>query len=93
MIVEISIITTLAIITFVLIYITYNNSPKNKLVPGDNWSCSEKGCKSDPYGEHGSESSCLGVCSSYVNEGRGCKKVKGVPWNSFSDLKACHRDT
>ena len=65
MIVEIAIITTLAIITFVLIYITYN-SPENKLVPGDNWSCGAKGCKSDPYGEHGNESSCLNVCSSYV---------------------------
>ena len=51
------------------------------------------GCKPNIYGEHGSKEECVRICSSFVNEGSGCVKTLGVPWNSFSDLSSCRQNT
>jgi hypothetical protein len=93
MIIPVLVVTVLAIVSFVILYFSNESSPTN-LVAGDNkWSCGNQGCKPNVYGEHGSKEACVRVCSSFVNEGSGCVKTIGVPWNSFSDLSACRRHT
>ena len=92
MIIPVTLLVILTVVSFVIIYFM-NDSSTSNLIPGDNWSCGNQGCKPNPHGEHGSEESCERVCRSFVNEGSGCTQVGGVPWNSFSDLSACRRYT
>jgi hypothetical protein len=88
------VVTVLAIVSFVVLYFSNNHQSSNNLTAGDNkWSCGNKGCKPNIYGEHGSEEACVRICSSFVNEGSGCVKTLGVPWNSFSDLSSCRQNT
>ncbi len=94
MIIPVVVVTVLAIFSFVILYFSNDSQSSGNLIAGDNkWSCGNKGCKPNVYGEHGSKEECIRVCSSFVNEGFGCVKTEGVPWNSFSDLNACRRHT
>ena len=94
MIIPVVVVTVLAIVSFIILYFSNDSQTSGNLVAGDNkWTCGNKGCKPNIYGEHKSKESCVTVCSSFVNEGSGCRKTVGVPWNSFSDLSACRRNT
>ena len=94
MIIPVVVVTVLAIVSFIILYFSNDSQTSSNLVAGDNkWTCGNKGCKPNIHGEHKSKESCVAVCSSFVNEGSGCRETVGVPWNSFSDLSACRRHT
>jgi len=83
------------IAVFTLIYFTYSDLGVSfGQESGDFWTCSGRGCKPYEYGEHRTKEECSNRCKSYVNEnGEGCKRTQGIPWNSFSDLNACRLNT
>jgi len=58
---------------------------------GRGWTCGQRGCKPNEYGEFASKKDCETVCKSFVNNGFGCKLILGVPWNSYSTAKTCKK--
>ena len=92
----VGIIIAISIAVFVVIYFLTGDGglSTSSGTPGDFWTCSGKGCKQHQYGEYKTKKQCVNTCKSYVNErNEGCKITTGIPWNSFSDLNACHRYT
>ena len=82
------------IILFAVILTTKKekNSPKSHHKKSGNfWTCGEKGCKNNEYGEFKSKKDCETVCKSFVDEGFGCKLTNGVPWNSYSSFNTCNK--
>ena len=80
------------VIMLVVLMTTKNYKQKNThKASGDFWTCGEKGCKPNKYGEYTTKKGCETVCKSFVNEGFGCKLTKGVPWNSYSSFKTCNK--
>lgn len=76
------------------VFLLKQDSDQNSnLEKGDFFTCGTNGCKPNVTGEHRTYSSCLKACRSYINENGNCRRVSGVPWDSFSDLKACYRNT
>ena len=80
------------IILFTVLMTTkkYKQKPKFKQ-SGNFWTCGEKGCKPNKYGEFTTKKECEIICKSFVNEGFGCKLTKGVPWNSYSSFNTCNK--
>ena len=76
-------------VTIVVLVIVFSKKSGSDLRKGNFYTCAGRGCKSNETGEHETLEDCRRVCSSYINEKGFCEKVQGVPWNSFSNLKAC----
>jgi len=88
------ILAIVGIAVFTLIYFTYGEpGGQSGQESGEFWTCGGRGCKPYEYGEHRTKEKCSNSCKSYVNERDGCKRIDGIPWNSFSDLNACQRNT
>ncbi len=83
----------MGVIIAAIFLIKQDTDNNQNLEEGDFFTCGMNGCKPNKTGEHRTYSSCLKACRSYVNEKGKCRQVEGVPWDSFSDLKACYRDT
>ncbi len=77
----------------IVFLILQDTGDSTKLEEGNFYTCGTNGCKPNRTGEHRTYSACVNSCRSYVNRGGSCKEVAGIPWDSFSDLRACHRNT
>jgi hypothetical protein len=77
----------------VVFLLTRDTDSNIKLEEGNFYTCGVNGCKPSRTGEHRTESACMNSCRSYVKRNGNCSEVSGIPWDSFIDLRTCHRDT